>query len=65
MRVQLQFVMCSDDGHEEIVTASGPVINLAVRLGGRSHLARLGRERLKNIAKAVEIYHLLRPSVGS
>jgi hypothetical protein len=41
MRVQLQLVMCSDDGHEETVPASGPVTNLAARLGGRPHLARL------------------------
>jgi class 3 adenylate cyclase len=37
----------------------------AHRLGDRYRLARLGRERLKNIAEAVDIYHLLGPSVGS
>ena len=65
MRVELQFVMYSDDGHEATVTASGPVTNLAARLGGRSHLAQLGRERRKNMAEAVDMYHLLRLSVGS
>ena len=65
MRVQLQLVMYSDDGHEATVTASGPVTNLAARLGGRSHLTRPRRERLKNMAEAVDMYRLLRLSVGS
>jgi class 3 adenylate cyclase len=36
----------------------------ARRLGDRYCLARLGRERLKNIAEAVDIYRLLGPSGG-
>jgi class 3 adenylate cyclase len=37
----------------------------ARRLGDRYRIARLGRERLKNISEAVEIYHLLGPAGGA
>jgi DNA-binding response OmpR family regulator len=35
----------------------------ARRLGGRYRLQRLGRERLKNIAEAVDVHHLLGPAL--
>ena len=35
------------------------------RLGKRYRLTRLGREHLKNIAEAVDIYHVLGPALGT